>query len=219
MNTTIIFFDKQVITRLGLESVILKMYPRERSCNITAVSTKSDLVRMLVDNPESLVVIDYTLSDLNSVDTLLNISARFPGTHWILFSEELSVQFLKKVLCNEAFSVVLKHADLPEITQAISRALEGLTFVCSQVKEQLAMSENKGNQGENELLTMTEKEILKEIALGRSAKEIAASRSISMHTVVTHRKNIYRKLEVNNSQEAAGYALRAGILVAMDYCI
>jgi DNA-binding NarL/FixJ family response regulator len=218
MKTNIILFDKQDITRLGMESVILKMYPYERNCKVAVIDSKSELVRTLADNTDSLVVIDYTLSDLNSVDTLLNISSRFPNAHWILFSEELSVQFLKKVLCNEAFSVLLKQADLSEITKAISCAFDKEAFVCAQVKELLAMSENKDVQGGNELLTMTETEILKEIALGRSAKEIAALRHISTHTVVTHRKNIYRKLEVNNSQEAAKYALRAGI-VSFGYCI
>ena len=72
---------------------------------------------------------------------------------------------------------------------------------------------------ENDLLTATEKEILRGIVLGYRAKEIAAQRYVSEQTVTTHRKNIYRKLEVNNSQEAARYALRAGIVDASDYSI
>jgi DNA-binding CsgD family transcriptional regulator len=68
-------------------------------------------------------------------------------------------------------------------------------------------------------LTATEQEILREIALGRSAKEIAVLRRMSTHTVTTHRKNIYRKLEVNDSQEATRYALRAGLIGTSDYNI
>jgi DNA-binding NarL/FixJ family response regulator len=174
-------------------------------------------VQNLVSNPDSLVVIDYALSDLNSADSLLNICVRFPKTHWVLFSEDLSLQFLKKMLCNSAFSVILKNADLSEIKKALSFALDKQAFVCSQVKELLAMSGKENT--ENNPLTLTEKEILKEIALGKTAKEIAVLRHISTHTVVTHRKNIYRKLEVNNSQEACGYALRAGIIDTSDYYI
>ena len=62
-------------------------------------------------------------------------------------------------------------------------------------------------------------EILRGIVLGYRAKEIAAQRYVSEQTVTTHRKNIYRKIGVNNSQEAAGYALRAGIVEASDYFI
>ena len=216
MKTNIIIFDKQDITRLGLEMLITKLYPKEHT--LFFADTKNNLVQNLVSNPDSLVVIDYALSDLNSADSLLNISIRFPKTHWVLFSEELSVQFLKKVLCNDAFSVILKNSNLTEIKTAILFALDKQDFVCSQVKELLLMSD-KENAGNNDPLTLTEKEILREIALGKTAKEIAVSRNISTHTVVTHRKNIYRKLEVNNSQEAAGYALRAGIIDASDYSI
>ena len=213
-----IIFDKQDITRFGMEALIIRLYPHEFVFKITYADTKNDLVHNLVSNPDSLVVIDYTLSDLNSVDGLLNISARFPATQWILFSEELSVQFLKKVICNSSFSVVLKNSDLSEIKKAISFSLDNQSFICSQIEELLQLSD-KGAMNCDNLLTITEKEILREIAWGKTAKEIAVLRNISMHTVITHRKNIYRKLAVNNSQEASRYALRAGILDTSDYYI
>jgi DNA-binding NarL/FixJ family response regulator len=212
----IILFDKQDITRFGLETLITELRPEEHS--LFCADTKSALVQNLISNPESLVIIDYTLSDLNSVDSLLNISVRFPETHWVLFSEDLSLQFLKIVACNSAFSIILKTSDLAEIKKALQLAFDKQTFVCSHITELLSLSD-KGSERNNDPLTLTEKEILRGIALGKSAKEIAVLRNISVHTVVTHRRNLYRKLEVNNSQEAAGYALRAGIIDTSDYSI
>ena len=55
---------------------------------------------------------------------------------------------------------------------------------------------------------------LKLMALGKTTKEIAAERFLSVYTVMTHRKNIFRKLEVNNVQDVykrQGKAFRAGI--------
>ncbi len=170
MRTNIIIFDKQDITRFGLEMLIAKLYLQKHT--VFLADAKSNLVQNLVANPDSLVVIDYTLSDLNSADSLLNISVRFPKTHWVLFSEELSVQFLKKIQCNDSFSVILKNSDLSEIKKAISFAFEKQAFICSQVKELLAMS-GEGSSENNSPLTSTEKEILREIALGKTAKEIA----------------------------------------------
>jgi len=218
MKTNIILFDRQDITRIGIESLISKLYRPDQMYKIFCADTKNSLVHCLISNPNSLVVIDYTLSDLNSVDALLNISARFPKTHWVLFSDEISVQFLKKVVCHDVFSVVLKNSDYPEIKKTILSALDEQPFICLHVQELLSLSD-KSNAGANEVLTLTEKEILREIALGKSTKEIANTRNISMHTVITHRKNIYRKLDVNNSQEASMYALRAGILDSSDYYI
>jgi DNA-binding NarL/FixJ family response regulator len=48
-------------------------------------------------------------------------------------------------------------------------------------------------------------------------KEIAQQRVSSIHTIVTHKKNIFRKLEVNNVYEATKYALRAGLVEMVEY--
>jgi DNA-binding NarL/FixJ family response regulator len=68
-------------------------------------------------------------------------------------------------------------------------------------------------------LTKTEKEILRDIALGMTTKEIAERRFSSFHTVNTHRKNIFRKLGVNNVHEATKYAFKAGLVDAAEYYI
>ena len=69
------------------------------------------------------------------------------------------------------------------------------------------------------VLTKTETEILKEIALGITTREIAEKRFSSSHTVNTHRKNIFRKLGVNNVHEAIRYAMRSGLVDAAEYYI
>jgi len=57
------------------------------------------------------------------------------------------------------------------------------------------------------------------IARGLSVKEIAAERISSTHTIITHKKNIFRKLGVNNVYEATKYALRAGLVEMVEYYI
>ncbi len=218
MEKQIILFDRQQITGFGLEALLRTPFVPWSEPRITTVATKSELVRALVKCPEAVTVIDYTLSDLAGANSLLNIGLRFPAAHWVLFSEELSVDFLKKVLYAGNFGVVLKTSPLSEIRAVIAAAMYGEATVCTSIKELLALPEVDRAEG-REHLTATEKEILREIALGRSAKQIAGRRCMSAHTVATHRKNIYRKLAVNNSQEAAGYALRAGIVETSDYSI
>ena len=68
-------------------------------------------------------------------------------------------------------------------------------------------------------LSPREKEILVCVAKGMLNKEIAFKYNISIFTVMTHRKNIFRKLRVNNAQEAIRYALRAGIVDPLEYYI
>jgi DNA-binding NarL/FixJ family response regulator len=68
-------------------------------------------------------------------------------------------------------------------------------------------------------LTTSERLVLHEIARGKTTKEIAFEQNLSFHTINTHRKNIFRKLEVNNVHEAIKYALRAGIIDSSEYYI
>ena len=56
-------------------------------------------------------------------------------------------------------------------------------------------------------LTLREKEILECISEGKGNKEISVSLSISLETVKSHTKNIYRKLKVKNRVEAALMAM------------
>ena len=83
---------------------------------------------------------------------------------------------------------------------------------------------NSGGQAkmmiaDGQVLRKTETEILKDIALGLTTKDIAEKRFSSFHTINTHRKNIFRKLSVNNVHEATRYALRAGIVDEAEYYI
>ncbi|MEO5160076.1 LuxR C-terminal-related transcriptional regulator, partial [Bacteroides ovatus] len=52
-----------------------------------------------------------------------------------------------------------------------------------------------------------------------TTKEIAAEKNLSFHTINSHRKNIFRKLGVNNVHEATKYAMRAGIVDLAEYYI
>ncbi len=69
------------------------------------------------------------------------------------------------------------------------------------------------------VLTATEMEIVKAIAQGKTTKEIAEERFSSIHTITTHRKNIFRKLDVNTAHEAIKHALRAGWVNPSEFYI
>ena len=75
------------------------------------------------------------------------------------------------------------------------------------------------SEGTDANLTATEKEILKDVASGRTTREISENRHVSVHTVVSQRKNIFRKIVVNNVHEATKYAVKAGLIDLADYFI
>jgi DNA-binding NarL/FixJ family response regulator len=212
---TVIIADNQDITKAGIRyicSLVADAGPIHQAGN------KKELIQQLSVYPDAVVVLDYTLFDLSGVEELLILQERFKPADWILFSEDLSVDFMRHVSFNDSFSIVLKDCLLDEIVTGIRRSLQSERYICQRVGSLLATKKNIDIL-DNPILTNTEWEILKLIALGKTTKEIAEERFSSAHTITTHRKNIFRKLDVNNVHEATKYALRAGIVDLAEYYI
>ena len=211
----ILLADKQDITRAGLTYVIEKMEGLETKF----VEDKAELMLALKENEDTVVILDYTLFDINDAAELLILNQRFPYTRWLLFCEDLSADFVKALIASSSmFSVLLKESQLMEIKEAIRFCVASKRFVCQRMMEVL-LAPVQQEPEEKVNLTKTETEILKDIALGMTTKEIAMKRFSSFHTVNTHRKNIFRKLGVNNVHEATKYALRAGLVDSAEYYI
>lgn len=210
----VIVADNQDMTFLGLSALLQSI-----GCSCRRVAKKVELIEQLEASPEALVVVDYTLFDLHGIEELMILAARFPLAGWLLFSDDLSEHFLRQAYFSDyLFGAVLKACSQDEITGAIERLLAKQEYVCHELQGVVAARPSRQTQ-EKAVLTATELEILRLIAVGRSTKEIAAERFLSTHTVVTHRKNIFRKLEVNNVHEATRYAIRAGIVDMAEYYI
>ena len=197
----IIIADNQDITQAGMAYVLSK---RDNiSCQVAR--NKSELILLLSDCPEAVVILDYTLFDISSESDLLNIGQRFPLAHLILWSEDLSVDFIRSLVnASNWISVLMKDAKMTEIEQCLDYVLQGQRFLCQHAT--------------NMILAPTAL-VDKEIALGATTREIAEKRFSSFHTVNTHRKNIFRKLGVNNVHEAIRYAMRSGLVDAAAYYI
>lgn len=210
-----ILADNQDITRVGLETLCLRMPDTQ----VKSVSDKGGLLRLLQQEAGAVVVLDYSLFDFKDADDLLMTHLRFPSVCWILFSEEPANDLIRRVAYEgNSFSVVNKNCDIAEVENALRAAREHKRYLSRSTMEQL-LSLSTHDEPARVALTATETEILKEIAMGKTTKEIAAARCSSFHTVNTHRKNIFRKLDVNTAYEATKYALRAGLIDASDYYI
>ena len=210
-----IIADNQDITKIGLIQIctVLKKFS-----GIKEVRSKKELIKLLSENPDAVIILDYTLFDI-SMEYLQILQERFGQAQWILFSDSLNADFIRHtVFCNKAFSIVLKDSAINEIESSIQYALHSEQYICNRIAGWMTDDETHGKEKASPL-TSTEKEILKSIALGKTTKEIASARCLSAYTVMTHRKNIFRKLKVNNIHEATKYAFRAGIIDAVEYYI
>ena len=210
-----IIADNQDITKAGM---MFLLSSQKDTALLLEADNKAELVQQLRLHPQAVVILDYTLFDFSGADELIVLHERFKEADWLLFSDELSMEFLRQVLFSSmAFGVVLKDNSKEEILSALQCASRKERFICNHVSNLLLSGSNASPV--RHTLTPAERSVLKEIALGKTTKEIAAEKNLSFHTVNSHRKNIFRKLGVNNVHEATKYAMKAGIVDLVEYYI
>ena len=116
------------------------------------------------------------------------------SSSWLLLSDELTPDFLRFVLYQTAnVSVAYKDAPIDILREALRFVLRGERYIAQHAMSILLMKEIE-DRHESTDLTQTEIEVLKAMTQGKTTKEIASERESSIHTINSHRKNIFRKL-------------------------
>ena len=114
-----------------------------------------------------------------------------------------------RAICAGASGYLLKTAPVEEIARAIRDALAGGASMNGRIARRVLdmfarFAPTRGDYG----LTPRETQILESMVKGKTKKEIAALLDLSFHTVDTHLRNIYQKLEVNTRTGAVAKALK-----------
>ena len=209
-----IIADNQELTGYALQN----LQKRDEGSAIFRAVDKAGLIQLLKEHEDSVVFLDYTLFDFADEDQLLIVAERFSLSEWILISDELTSQFIRRVVySSHQFSVVFKDGPMSEIREAL-QAVERHSRYLSQRALEFIITQQQEEE-KPDILTQTETEIVRAIAQGKTTKEIAAERFSSIHTVTTHRKNIFRKLGINTAHEVVKYALRAGLIDSSEFYI
>ena len=210
-----IIADNQELTRFALESLL----KNDEENVVYRAFDRARLVELLKEHESAVVLLDYTLFDFADEDQLLIVAERFNLSDWILISDDLTPQFIRRVVySSHQFSVVYKDGPLSEVREALSAVNRHTRYLNQRALETIITQQQQEDETPS-ILTTTEMEIVKGIALGKTTKEIAAERFSSIHTVTTHRKNIVRKLGINTAHEAVKYALRAGLIDPSEFYI
>ena len=210
-----ILADNQELTRFALESLIR----RDEANVVYRAVDKAGLVELLKEHEAATVLLDYTLFDFADEDQLLIVAERFALSEWILISDELTPQFLRRVVySSHQFSIVYKDGTMKDIRDALEAVSRHGRHISQRALE-VIINQQQEEEEHPSILTETETEIVRAIAQGKTTKEIAAERFSSVHTITTHRKNIFRKLGINTAHEVIKYALRAGLVDSSEFYI
>ncbi len=105
--TALIIADNQDISRAGLHYLINRSVPH---ITVKDVSNKHELISEMNEcSGMAIVILDYTLFDIHSIDELLVIGKRYNNSRWILFSDELSENIIRRLSAEPTICILLKE--------------------------------------------------------------------------------------------------------------
>jgi len=218
-DATFIIAENNDLCRLGLTCIIHDQF---QLAPIHITSTKLELHSTLLSNSEAIVIIDFDSLAIDHIDEVAVLSACFPKSNWLFIGDLPDENFLMPLTASfERANFVLKTNEYDVIATAIIATVSGRKYYCSEALQIIMDGHNhkKENSVKRNLLTITELELVQLFTQGKTAKEIAELRCLSHHTINTHRKNIFRKLELNNIQELIKFALKNGLVDLTEYYI
>jgi len=213
----IIIADSQFLVVEGLKSLIQK---DERYFIAGVSGTQNDLYKMLKKVPCGLLITDFANVDFDGFDDFEKIRQLYPKVAILILTNSITKAEFAGLTKLGIKNIIYKTADKDELFSAIEATLKGKKYYSDEILDlfiDLGASKNGVEVEKN--LTTSEIEIVKLIADGLTTKEIAARRNISYHTVNTHRKNIFRKVEVSNASELIIHAIKAGWINNIEYYI
>lgn len=210
--------DNQFLTKTGILTVLNNFY--NQNIIFHEFQSRENLVNQISKEQPHLLIIDFDMFDFNDITDLAMLKKMAPNTGILVITDNKSADTITKVVNAGITNYLLKTCSQNELTEAVSATLNNRKYYSNEIMDVLI--ENRSNMKSSEeqaRLTPTENEIVKLIAQGLTTREIAEKRNLSFHTVITHRKNIFRKLSINNTSELMMYAMRNGLIDSLEYYI
>jgi len=158
--------------------------------------------------------------DITGLSELKEIKCNFPNLKLLIVTNSVSKKELHEFNTIGINNIILKTEGKDEIIEALNATINGKKHYSNELLDLLFEPNEKKYIGEETgQLTNSELEIVRLIAEGLTTKEIAARKFISFHTVISHRKNIFRKLGVTSISELIMYSIKAGWINTIEYHI
>ncbi|UGT58399.1 response regulator [Nocardia asteroides] len=175
-----------------------------------------DAVTALADDRIDLVILDIAMPRMTGIQAAREIHRTRPGVRILMLSMYDNEQYFFESLKAGASGYVLKSVADRDLIEACRATMRGESFlypgaVTALVRDYLQLARQGATLPET-ILTPREEEVLKLIAEGNSARDIAATLVISVKTVDRHRANILQKLGLRDRLDLTRYAIRAGLI-------
>lgn len=195
MQASIIIADDHPLILKGLTD-----YLKEKEYNLIGSATNGKEALELIESQKpDIAILDIQMPFLTGLEISKKCKDLELSTKIILITFEKDETIYNEAKALGVYGYVLKEFALVEIENCIAAVLDGKSYFSPELIEFLKIIEPPE---EWELLTPTEKEIIKLIAKNHTGVEIGDILSISTRTVEKHKSNIIKKLELSHKQNS-----------------
>lgn len=166
-----------------------------------------------------VVMLDLVLPDMNGLDAIHIIKEVSPKIKIMILSGHNNLNYVIEALKYGVKGFLTKNLNYDDLINAIRIVYNGNTFLNREAAEKLAVyicdrsKPGGADKIRNSSLSAREKEVLKLICKGKTNNQIAQALFLSVHTIVTHRRNIFQKANVKNTAGLVRYASEQGLLI------
>ncbi len=211
----VILADASDLIRIGLRSILER---NEQIVIVGEARSAEELKEQVANFSADIVVIDYTSKDFE-IDVIPEIVGSNCDVRFVAITKDESGQTIVDALRSGVTSHVKKDCSATEITESVIETAAGNKFFCGQILEKIREEKIDVDDIDFEELTCEpislsdrELEVITLIAEGYTNTQVADKLFLSSHTVNTHRKNIMRKLGVNNTAGIVMYAVKTQLV-------
>jgi DNA-binding NarL/FixJ family response regulator len=180
---------------------------------IGSVNNGKELIHALKTHEADVVVMDLNMPRMDGLQTLEQLKRNNASVKIMVLSNYNQKELVRKVQESGADGYVLKSSSATDLLNSIKDVAKGIKLFPSVEDESMITDSFFADEFLKKYnLTKREVEIIRHLAKGMSSKEICDVLHISNFTVDTHRRNILRKLNINNSVGVVNFAKQHGLI-------
>jgi DNA-binding NarL/FixJ family response regulator len=160
-----------------------------------------------------IILLDIGLPGMSGIELIPELKKLSPSSKIIIITVHDDDENVFNAICAGASGYLLKDLSSDKIVASINEVMNGGAPMNSHIaKKILIMFRDQNIKSDGYDLSEREKEILSLLVEGLSKKQIAEKIFLSHHTVDSHIRNIYAKLEVHSRSSAISKAIREKLL-------
>lgn len=210
MSIRLLIADDHEVVRSGLKSIL-----NGSDIEIVAEAANGeDAVRLAAESQPDVVLLDIRMPGTDGLAVLGRLKMQQPNLPVLIFSTYDNPTYVARAVALGASGYVLKGSNRNQFIEAIRTVASGETAWSREDLRRVtgALATPRLDADVDVPLTQRESEVLRQLALGLTNKEIAQALHISYETVKEHVQHILRKLGVSDRTQAAVWAVRKGLV-------